>query len=421
MGLLDVFSRFLEDGSTDLTWDQMTNGERAVSAVDPGDLLWSGELVTAASGVLTSGTVGAKVRMYAPDPVQPGSSVSHFDTAVASGSADELMEPFATGDETFLVTEELLADIGWRLLCGNGAVDGGEQCDDDNTVGGDGCSILCQVEPCHSCDASEPSSCTPETGTPCEDGVSCTTESCSAGVCTSDATECALDHFKLYKARSANGSVKFSAREVSLLDEFEDKMTLVAKPERVGNPADKNGEGISIPEAHLVCYKIKDAKTDPAQLRFVRRSVQMMNPFGTEDLDVLKPTALRVPAATGGSFAPEAPASGVLDHFKCYKAKPSKGGTKFEPRTVTLVDGFENKETVALKPAEICNPVDREGEGVIDPAGHLECYRIKDAKTDPRQPKFSGADVFATNPFGSEILRATKPDRLCVPSTRQDL
>ena len=47
LGLLDVFSRFLEDGSTGRTWEQMTNDERAVSAVDSGDLIWSGELVTA--------------------------------------------------------------------------------------------------------------------------------------------------------------------------------------------------------------------------------------------------------------------------------------------------------------------------------------------------------------------------------------
>jgi TonB family protein len=32
-------------------------------------------------------------------------------------------------------------------VCGNGTVEAGEQCDDGNTVGGDGCSSLCQTEP----------------------------------------------------------------------------------------------------------------------------------------------------------------------------------------------------------------------------------------------------------------------------------
>src|SRR5207247_2940095 len=32
--------------------------------------------------------------------------------------------------------------------CGDGVVDAGEQCDDGNTVSGDGCSASCQLEPC---------------------------------------------------------------------------------------------------------------------------------------------------------------------------------------------------------------------------------------------------------------------------------
>jgi uncharacterized repeat protein (TIGR03806 family) len=35
-----------------------------------------------------------------------------------------------------------------NILCGNGALDGGESCDDGNTLSGDGCSALCQVEFC---------------------------------------------------------------------------------------------------------------------------------------------------------------------------------------------------------------------------------------------------------------------------------
>ncbi len=36
---------------------------------------------------------------------------------------------------------------GQSSVCGNGVVESGEQCDDDNTVNGDGCSASCQVEP----------------------------------------------------------------------------------------------------------------------------------------------------------------------------------------------------------------------------------------------------------------------------------
>lgn len=33
-------------------------------------------------------------------------------------------------------------------VCGNGIVDVGEECDDNNTTGGDGCSAMCTVEEC---------------------------------------------------------------------------------------------------------------------------------------------------------------------------------------------------------------------------------------------------------------------------------
>lgn len=37
--------------------------------------------------------------------------------------------------------------VGPQQVCGNGIVEGLEQCDDGGTVGGDGCSATCQV--CH--------------------------------------------------------------------------------------------------------------------------------------------------------------------------------------------------------------------------------------------------------------------------------
>ncbi|HEX7838577.1 MAG TPA: CHAT domain-containing protein, partial [Kofleriaceae bacterium] len=39
------------------------------------------------------------------------------------------------------------ADVRPTAVCGNGTVEAGEQCDDGNTVDGDGCSSLCRAEP----------------------------------------------------------------------------------------------------------------------------------------------------------------------------------------------------------------------------------------------------------------------------------
>ncbi|MCK6593329.1 MAG: DVUA0089 family protein, partial [Polyangiaceae bacterium] len=62
------------------------------------------------------------------------------------------------------------------FICGNGVVDAGEGCDDGGTSGGDGCSALCSVEPGFSCSGS-PSVCVVscgngalDSGEECDDG-----------------------------------------------------------------------------------------------------------------------------------------------------------------------------------------------------------------------------------------------------------
>ena len=91
----DVYSRNLEDHSTGKLYPEMTNAERVSASQNTGNLHWVGANVVAASGRLTGGVdPPGHVRMYAPNPQQPGSSVSHFDTALMP---NELMEPFYTG------------------------------------------------------------------------------------------------------------------------------------------------------------------------------------------------------------------------------------------------------------------------------------------------------------------------------------
>lgn len=61
-------------------------------------------------------------------------------------------------------------------VCGDGAVDGDETCDDGNDDAGDGCSDVCVVEPGWSC-SGEPSVCASN----CGDGVVGPTEACDDG------------------------------------------------------------------------------------------------------------------------------------------------------------------------------------------------------------------------------------------------
>lgn len=118
-GLDDAYMVHLYDGSTGKTWDQMTDDERLASGTNTTNLLWNGSNVVAvASGVLIQGVgAGGRPMMYAPNPSQAGSSVSHWDTSL---TPNEMMEPFATQAMHRLdITDELMLDLGWGLASGS--------------------------------------------------------------------------------------------------------------------------------------------------------------------------------------------------------------------------------------------------------------------------------------------------------------
>lgn len=120
LGFQDIYEVFLEDHSLGQTWPNLSSAQRVTSSTDASDLHWTGPNAVANSGVLSSGVhASGHVQMFAPSPVQPGSSVSHWDTAVAP---NELMEPFATPDALDLETYQLFRDLGWTI---SGSVTGG--------------------------------------------------------------------------------------------------------------------------------------------------------------------------------------------------------------------------------------------------------------------------------------------------------
>ena len=118
VGLDDAFMLNLYDGTTGKAWPQMTNAERLASVTNTSNLLWNGSAVKAvASSVLTAGVgLGGRPQMYAPNPSEPGSSISHWDTALFP---NEIMEPILRTGAQVIVTDDLLADIGWGLSSGD--------------------------------------------------------------------------------------------------------------------------------------------------------------------------------------------------------------------------------------------------------------------------------------------------------------
>lgn len=106
-----------------------------------------------------------------------------------------------------------------------------------------------------------------------------------------------------------------------------------------------------------------------------------------------------------------------IDRFKCYKAKDRKDPAKFAGAQVTLEDGLETKITDVRKPIAYCEPVNEDGAGTVNPQARLVCYKIKDAKTHPKQAKFDKRQLVAADGFGELSLLLSKSTTLCEPAT----
>ena len=127
--------KLLEDHSTGELWPGMTDAERAASALDTGDLHWVGSNAIAQSGMLAAGVhPSGHIRMYAPDPLELGSSVAHWDTVLFP---DELMEPNAVPGVQDIVTTGLLRDIGWPTFADGCTPDATTLCIDNPLNPGD--------------------------------------------------------------------------------------------------------------------------------------------------------------------------------------------------------------------------------------------------------------------------------------------
>lgn len=113
-GFDDTYMRHLEHhGAFPASYPSMTDAQRLAASVSTGNLHWTGPNVRAAVGLLTNGQVGDHVKMFAPNPVQMGSSVSHFDTSLVP---NQIMEPSYTEPlHTPVLELPLFKDIGWTV------------------------------------------------------------------------------------------------------------------------------------------------------------------------------------------------------------------------------------------------------------------------------------------------------------------
>jgi hypothetical protein len=199
------------------------------------------------------------------------------------------------------------------------------------------------------------------------------------------------DHFKCYSGRFARAA----KRRVTLTDQFGTTTSRVLAPRFFCTPAAKNGEPLYDESTHLECYALKPQR--------LRKKVVVYNQFGREEITTKRSELLCLPSRKNQEPEPQA-----ADHYKCYT------GTfpRFAPREVTLVDQFVTERTRVTKPRFVCNPVDKNGEGINDRLNHLKCYTIRGKRL--------ARSATVTNQFRTGSVRTRKAEMLCVPSMKFD-
>ena len=125
--------------------------------------------------------------------------------------------------------------------------------------------------------------------------------------------------------------------------------------------------------------------------------------------------------AAPGSVAQEAPGSVAREegmpkanHYKCYQILD---WGQWDQQGVQLEDQFGKSKAAAIRPYMLCNPVDKNGEGIADKENHLVCYQIQD---DPTGEFERVREVEVQNQFGRTTLWVGVPgETLCLPSKKQ--
>ncbi|MEE8126362.1 MAG: FG-GAP-like repeat-containing protein [Nitrospirales bacterium] len=122
LGRDDVYMRWLEHhGAFPADYPSMTGAQHLSASLSINNLHFVGPQLQGASGILTAGRTGSHVQMYAPNPVQPGSSVSHFTNTI---KPDQLMEPgisSGTAIHDIGLAQALFKDLGWVFVVGGSA------------------------------------------------------------------------------------------------------------------------------------------------------------------------------------------------------------------------------------------------------------------------------------------------------------
>ncbi len=115
-GKFSIFDYALYDETTSLFLPLESNSQRAAVAISGSSLTFNSANTNGGIGFLTDGKTNTRARMFAPNPSQSGSSLSHWDT---TATPNLVMEPIYTpldGGAHVDLTTCAFKDIGWSLI-----------------------------------------------------------------------------------------------------------------------------------------------------------------------------------------------------------------------------------------------------------------------------------------------------------------
>ncbi len=186
----------------------------------------------------------------------------------------------------------------------------------------------------------------------------------------------------------------------------------IKKDNALYNPADKNGEAIQEPLRHYLSYVIAcEQKTVDTRTFF-----DQIFPSGVA-ITAIKERSILVPSGKSVALTPDpSPPPAGTNHYLCYKAK----GPKMAPVTVDVQDQFSGsiRSFALTKIQAVCNPADKDGDdpSAVTDLDHYVCYRAKPTA------KISLPTVRTSNlNFGQNTLAPKKELELCIPAFKDAL
>ena len=160
----DIFAFFLNGSNIALIpGSQVQIRINSVNANSNSQFFTDNTLPAAPLNTKLDGLVGVSRALYATGPVTAG-EVNTIRIAVA-----DVFD--ASFDSAVVIEAGSFVDAPPPDVCGNGIVEQGEECDDSNTLPGDGCSPTCTIEEgeCGDGTVDPPEQCDPPDGVTCDD------------------------------------------------------------------------------------------------------------------------------------------------------------------------------------------------------------------------------------------------------------